>query len=420
MANIAFLLEHEEGHMLPTFPLAQRLAARGHEVSYVGLADAVEIVQRQGFPFSPIMEDVFPRGSSRTLRDLVGTSDAVQGGRQVGYMVDVDIADTYIGSLVRGEDLERAVRTRRLDLFLVSSLFPLHALVLHYRFGLPVVLFTPWLRSFPKADYALFIENALLKLRSAGMEFFRLAQKVDPTARRLADISARFVGLRELILCPRDLELPRQEWGEEHEVYYIEGSIDRSRGSEESFPWDRVLPDRRLLYCSMGSQSHRVGEKLLRFLDAVAEAAAQLPGWQLVLSTGLIAPEELRGLPADAIAAPWVPQIPVLGRASLMITHGGLGTVKECIVLGVPMLVFPWTNDQPENALRIAHHGLGLPGGDYTTVSPDQIAALVREIGEGPSCQSIRENLERMRRRFQEVEESGVGVQRIEEVLERR
>lgn len=37
----------------------------------------------------------------------------------------------------------------------------------------------------------------------------------------------------------------------------------------------------------------------------------------------------------------------------------GLGTLKECILSAVPVLVIPLDLDQPSNAARIEHHGLG-------------------------------------------------------------
>lgn len=418
MANVAFLLEHEEGHLLPTFQLARRLAARGHQVSYIGLADAAELVERQGYPFSTIMENVFPKGSTRTLRDQIATADAAETGRQVGYS-DSSVTDRFVGSLVRGEDLAAAIRARQPDVLLVSSLFPLNALVMSYRFGIPVVLLTPWLRPFPKKDYTGFIEHWLLQLRGAGTELFRLIQTADPKARSFQDIAARFISMRELILCPAELDLPRPDWGPEPEVFYVEPSIDLSRGREDNFPWERLLPDalsgRRLLYASLGSQSQEAGrDKLLAFHAAVAEAAAQLPDWQLVLSTGAIEPREIPGLPESAIAARWVPQIPVLEKAGLMITHCGLGTVKECIFHGVPMLGFPMDKDQPDNALRIVHHGLGVSGGEFSGASAGQIVALVRQIESDPA---FAERVGRMRDRFREVEDSGISVRRIEEML---
>jgi zeaxanthin glucosyltransferase len=416
MANIVFLLEHEEGHLLPTFQLAKRLAARGHQVSYVGLADAAELVQRQGYPFSTIMENVFPKGSTRTLRGQVEAAEAGEAGREVGYS-DGAVTDLFVGSLVRGEDVTAAIQARQPDVLLVSSLFPLNALVMHYRFGIPVVLITPWLRPFRKAEYSRFIESSLMLLRGAGTELFRLIQEADPEAKRFQDIAARFIGMRELILCPADLDLPRPEWGQEQEpeVFYVEPSIELSRGRDDSFPWERILPGRRLLYASLGSQSQEAGrEKLVAFHMAVAEAAGQLPEWQLVLSTGAIEPREITSLPETAIAARWVPQIPVLEKASLMITHGGLGTVKECILHGVPMIAFPMDKDQPDNARRIVHHGLGLSGGEFSGASAGQIVSLVRQIEADPG---FARRVAQMGDRLREVEESGIGVRLIEEVL---
>jgi zeaxanthin glucosyltransferase len=116
------------------------------------------------------------------------------------------------------------------------------------------------------------------------------------------------------------------------------------------------------------------------------------------------------------IAFPWVPQIPLLERTAVMVTHGGLGTVKECIVRGVPMLVRPVARDQLENARRVVHHGLGLAG-DFAAPSAEGLCGQVERIDGDPS---FRESVERMRRRFLEIEESGVGVRLIEEVLQRR
>jgi zeaxanthin glucosyltransferase len=69
MATIAFVLDHEEGHLIPTFKLARQLAARGHAVRYLGLLDSGDFVRRQGFDFVPILERALPAGTVRKLWD---------------------------------------------------------------------------------------------------------------------------------------------------------------------------------------------------------------------------------------------------------------------------------------------------------------------------------------------------------------
>lgn len=57
----------------------------------------------------------------------------------------------------------------------------------------------------------------------------------------------------------------------------------------------------------------------------------------------------------------WIPQLQVLKFTDLMITHGGLGTYKECVDAGVKMLVAPINLelDQLGNAARIEANGYG-------------------------------------------------------------
>jgi len=296
----------------------------------------------------------------------------------------------------------------------MTSLLPINILVLHYRFGIPTVMLTPWLRS-PAATLARQAEDTLVRLRSGLNEIVAMVRKADPSAKRLSDITAPFWKMRELILCPRDLEIPDTVYEDQPEPQYIEASVDLSRKEEGEFPWERLDPGKRLLFCSMGSQSHISGKAIVeRILRAALDAVAQRPDWQLVLATGrLLAAAELGPIPDNALVVGWAPQLGLLRRAAAMITHGGLGTVKECIFHEVPMVVYPLMRDQPDNARRIVRHGLGLAG-DPATATAGEIAGHLARVDEEPA---FRDSLARMRARFVEIEESGIGVRRIEEVL---
>jgi zeaxanthin glucosyltransferase len=52
-------------------------------------------------------------------------------------------------------------------------------------------------------------------------------------------------------------------------------------------------------------------------------------------------------LPEAAIVVPFAPQLDLLRRAALTITHAGLNTALESLTQGVPMVAIPITNDQP-------------------------------------------------------------------------
>jgi MGT family glycosyltransferase len=64
-------------------------------------------------------------------------------------------------------------------------------------------------------------------------------------------------------------------------------------------------------------------------------------------------------VPANAVVVPFAPQLTLLKRAALLITHCGLNTALEGLARGLPMLCVPVTNDQPGVASRVQWLGAG-------------------------------------------------------------
>lgn len=78
-----------------------------------------------------------------------------------------------------------------------------------------------------------------------------------------------------------------------------------------------------------------------------------------------------------------------------MITHGGHGTVTRALVAGVPTMVVPISRDQPDNAVRVVHHGVGVKVSKRT--SPEKFAAEVRRaLADDGIRTSARRMAERM------------------------
>lgn len=55
---------------------------------------------------------------------------------------------------------------------------------------------------------------------------------------------------------------------------------------------------------------------------------------------------------------PFAPQLELMRRAALTITHAGLNTALESLAQGVPMVAIPITNDQPGVASRLEWLGV--------------------------------------------------------------
>lgn len=64
-------------------------------------------------------------------------------------------------------------------------------------------------------------------------------------------------------------------------------------------------------------------------------------------------------LPGSPLVVEYAPQLELLARARLTITHAGLNTVLESLSYGVPLVAIPITNDQPGVGARLAWSGAG-------------------------------------------------------------
>lgn len=76
----------------------------------------------------------------------------------------------------------------------------------------------------------------------------------------------------------------------------------------------------------------------------------------------------------------------VLERATLLVSHGGHGSVSKALWYGVPMVLVPWGRDQPGVALRAERLGVA------RVVSPDDLAALPAAIADVLADERYRTN----------------------------
>jgi MGT family glycosyltransferase len=102
-----------------------------------------------------------------------------------------------------------------------------------------------------------------------------------------------------------------------------------------------------------------VQNRLIGVFQKIASACEGLDA-QLVISLGGSAsPESLPELPGEPLVVGYAPQLELLKKATLTITHAGMNTTLESLSNGVPMVAIPIANDQPGVAARIAWTRVG-------------------------------------------------------------
>ncbi|MGH8497829.1 MAG: glycosyltransferase, partial [Methylococcales bacterium] len=111
-----------------------------------------------------------------------------------------------------------------------------------------------------------------------------------------------------------------------------------------------------------------------------------------------------------------IPQLALLRRARMMITHGGTNTIKECVYFGVPMVSFPFGADHPGNTARVVYHGLGVKG-DLRSLTVDSLRERVDAVDRSFYIQS---QMKLMQGEIRRLEREKPGVRLIEAWLEDR
>jgi zeaxanthin glucosyltransferase len=137
------------------------------------------------------------------------------------------------------------------------------------------------------------------------------------------------------------------------------------------------LTGQPLIFASLGTLVNGLEYVYRTILDAVRAT----PEVQVVLSVGRnVDPDDLGPIPSNTLVVSSAPQIELLKRAVLCITHAGLNTTLESLAHGVPMVAIPIAYDQPGVAARIAYHGVGerLPLDDMTVARLTSLIERVR------------------------------------------
>jgi MGT family glycosyltransferase len=129
----------------------------------------------------------------------------------------------------------------------------------------------------------------------------------------------------------------------------------------------------------MGTLQNRLGH----VFQAIAEACRGLDADVVISMGGGGAAEGAGKLPGDPIVVPFAPQLELLSKASLTITHAGMNTALETLAHGVPAVAIPVGNDQPGVASRLKWSGAGefLP---LSQLRADRLRGLVERVLTDP------------------------------------
>ncbi|MGD9430632.1 nucleotide disphospho-sugar-binding domain-containing protein [Arthrobacter russicus] len=153
-------------------------------------------------------------------------------------------------------------------------------------------------------------------------------------------------------------------------VYHFAGVAISTSQSELAWA---APAGKKLMLISLGS----IVTQNAPFYRACMEAFGGLAGWHVVLQIGpLTTVEELGEIPANVEVHHWLPQVAILKRADVFLTHAGMGGSREGLALGVPMIAAPQAVDQFQNADSLVAAGVAAKVDGFEVTAAELRAAL--------------------------------------------
>lgn len=125
---------------------------------------------------------------------------------------------------------------------------------------------------------------------------------------------------------------------------------------EQPHPAIELPPGEAPLVLVAPSTAHDSENALVRTaLAALADEPVRV-----VATTNRVAPQRPVEVPANAILVEWLSYSQLMPAASLVVSHGGHGTVARALGAATPVLISPITGDMSETAMRVDWAGAGL------------------------------------------------------------
>ena len=158
--------------------------------------------------------------------------------------------------------------------------------------------------------------------------------------------------------------------------------------------WIDESGSRPLVYVSLGTvfNRDRGPEVFARLLPGLRDVDAEI-----VLTVGHdLDPGVFGPQPPHIHLERFLPLGALLPRCSLVLFHGGSGTLGRVVAHGLPMVIVPLGSDQPENAARCAELGVSRTL-DQEHLTPEHILDAVLDVLQTPS---YRQSAERLRDEF--------------------
>lgn len=371
MAHIGITSPPAQSHLSNMLLLGRELRKQGHRVTVFNIQETKDQAVAEDLEFAAIGQTAFPVGTVVTLESH---ASRLSGVNALLFAVD------HIGAFARVicQELPELARERALDALLIDQdeaaggsvaeylgipfITVSNGLALNAEPGIPPV-YMPWTyRNQPWARlrnrFCYWIATQITRSIRDVINQYRTQWGLRASAGLNDSLSA----YAQLSQQPPAFDLPRCHLPP---TFHYVGPLRSPRSHPVLFPWTQ-LDGRPMVYASLGT----LLSKRLDIFRKIVEACRPLEVQLIVSHVGCLTDTEANQLSNGALVVKYAPQIDLLARARLTITHGGLNTVLDSLSQGVPVLAMPVMNDAFGTGARLKWTGSG------RVISPNNLNVL--------------------------------------------
>jgi MGT family glycosyltransferase len=389
-----FSLLPARGSLQPLLPVAQAMQARGHQVALCSAPRFRKDVEAHGLTFLPAGLDWHvsdPDYIDVLCQAAGGLAFPPLAGQQRFAWV---IANLFIGAAARHmlPELTGIARQWSADLIVRESL-EFAGCVAAEALGLP------------HASVAAAADSALDGRRDLTRPLAALRRQAGLPADPHGDMAFRYL---HLCFTPPSFDGPGARFPPRARFLAHHST---PTPHDDLPPWLDRLAERPTVLVSMGTVFHRTPGLHETILAALRDEPVNL-----LIALGFDQdPSRLGPLPPHVRVQPTLPQVALLPRCALLVSHGGFNSVKEALAEGVPLVIVPIAGDQPYCATRCQSLGVGRVIGPADRDAAT-IRAAVRTVLADPS---YRDHARHMRDEIRALPPTDAAVTVLEQVVDK-
>jgi MGT family glycosyltransferase len=367
MAKILVTTLPHEGHLNPTFGIANELRNRGHDIAYLGHPIIDEKIRIQKFPilknrkmgvadigFLLVMLILQKSRGEREMKMAMRlfTTRLKPQVQHINYLIDSYHPDIIINDAFHyaGALASEIKNLPWVDCWTAGMMHPESK---------------PYLSPVPKHRV-----NKLLSF--FDLRINKIRKNLNLSSKPAGSFLKPSPWLQLYTSCP-EIEPTTPDLGVTAECIgpCISKRKEQAINIEDMF--DEKLNQYPLVYVSFGTFFNRNKKSVKKLILASEKLKIRM-----LISTPLInLKQHISKTQNNVVLISRAPQRHVLNKAKLFITHGGNNSVQEALAAGVPMLVTPVAGEQQYNANRVRWLGVG-DLIDVTCNSSDEIKNKIK------------------------------------------